>query len=154
VKVRPHPIAGAAVGQLNTLLLALPLTYGPRGVRVNTVAPGATLTSGNAATSAVLDAMTATTPAGVVITSPTPYCSSPPTTPASGASPPPAPPDPRPTPTNERAGESAAPTAAARCWTSYANSGMDFFGHGYGPLGRYDAPDVAGLETALRRARR
>lgn len=68
MKVRPHPIAGAAVGQLNTLLLALPLTYGPRGVRVNTVAPGATLTSGNAATSAVLDAMTATTPAGVVIT--------------------------------------------------------------------------------------
>lgn len=41
--------------------------YGPRGVRVNTVAPGATLTPGNAAASAVLDAMTASTPAGVVV---------------------------------------------------------------------------------------
>ena len=41
--------------------------YGPRGVRVNTVAPGATLTPGNEAARAVLDAMTATTPAGVVI---------------------------------------------------------------------------------------
>ncbi len=41
--------------------------YGPRGVRVNTVAPGATLTPGNEAARAVLDAMTATTPAGVVV---------------------------------------------------------------------------------------
>jgi len=41
--------------------------YGPRGVRVNTVAPGATLTPGNEAARAVLDAMTAATPAGVVV---------------------------------------------------------------------------------------
>ncbi|WP_420596365.1 SDR family NAD(P)-dependent oxidoreductase [Deinococcus sp.] len=38
--------------------------YGPRGVRVNTVAPGATATPGNAAFSAALDAMTAGTVAG------------------------------------------------------------------------------------------
>lgn len=41
--------------------------YGPRGVRVNTVAPGATLTPGNEAARAALDAMAATTPAGVPI---------------------------------------------------------------------------------------
>ncbi|GAB4083122.1 SDR family oxidoreductase [Modestobacter muralis] len=41
--------------------------FGPRGVRVNTVAPGVTLTPGNEAARAVLDAMTATTPAGVVV---------------------------------------------------------------------------------------
>jgi NAD(P)-dependent dehydrogenase (short-subunit alcohol dehydrogenase family) len=41
--------------------------YGPRGVRVNTVAPGATLTPGNEAARAALDSLTAATPAGVVI---------------------------------------------------------------------------------------
>ncbi|MDX2848705.1 SDR family NAD(P)-dependent oxidoreductase [Streptomyces sp. PA03-3a] len=41
--------------------------YGPRGVRVNAVAPGATLTPGNEAARAALDAMTAATPAGVVV---------------------------------------------------------------------------------------
>ena len=41
--------------------------YGPRGVRVNAVAPGATLTPGNEAARPVLDQMTANTPAGVVV---------------------------------------------------------------------------------------
>ena len=41
--------------------------YGSRGVRVNTVAPGATLTPGNEASRPVLDAMTAGTPAGTVV---------------------------------------------------------------------------------------
>lgn len=41
--------------------------YGSRGVRVNTVAPGVTLTPGNEAARAVLDALTARTPAGVVV---------------------------------------------------------------------------------------
>ncbi|MEJ5913506.1 SDR family NAD(P)-dependent oxidoreductase [Pseudokineococcus sp. 1T1Z-3] len=38
--------------------------YGPSGVRVNTVAPGATSTPGNAEAEAAVAAMTATTPAG------------------------------------------------------------------------------------------
>jgi NAD(P)-dependent dehydrogenase (short-subunit alcohol dehydrogenase family) len=41
--------------------------FGPSGVRVNTVAPGVTLTPGNAAFGPVLDAMTANTPAGSVV---------------------------------------------------------------------------------------
>ena|GEM_PF-133401 len=41
--------------------------YGPSGVRVNTVAPGVTLTPGNEAFREVLDQMTASTPAGVVV---------------------------------------------------------------------------------------
>lgn len=40
---------------------------GPHGVRVNTVAPGATLTPGNEAARQVLDVMAASTPAGVLV---------------------------------------------------------------------------------------
>lgn len=41
--------------------------YGPAGVRVNTVAPGATSTPGNAGSEAALAAMTSTTPAGAPV---------------------------------------------------------------------------------------
>jgi NAD(P)-dependent dehydrogenase (short-subunit alcohol dehydrogenase family) len=41
--------------------------YGRRGVRVNSVAPGVTLTPGNEAYRTVLDQMTASTPAGSVV---------------------------------------------------------------------------------------
>jgi NAD(P)-dependent dehydrogenase (short-subunit alcohol dehydrogenase family) len=41
--------------------------YGPYEVRVNTVAPGVTLTPGNEASRTVLDQMAATTPAGVLV---------------------------------------------------------------------------------------
>ncbi|WDF32758.1 SDR family NAD(P)-dependent oxidoreductase [Arthrobacter agilis] len=54
----------AAVEQLTRSWSA---EFGPRGVRVNTVSPGATLTPGNEAARAVLVAMTAGTPAGVVV---------------------------------------------------------------------------------------
>ena len=36
----------------------------------------------------------------------------------------------------------------------YANTGMEFFAPGASPVGFYDVADVAGLEGALRRARR
>ncbi|MFP7833918.1 SDR family NAD(P)-dependent oxidoreductase [Marisediminicola sp. LYQ134] len=41
--------------------------FGPRGVRVTAVAPGVTLTPGNEGARPVLDAMAASTPAGVVV---------------------------------------------------------------------------------------
>ena len=41
--------------------------YGPRGVRVNAVAPGATSTPGNAGAADVLAVMTKSTPAGVPV---------------------------------------------------------------------------------------
>lgn len=65
-----HPFAAlytaskAAVEQLTRSWSA---EFGPRGVRVNTVSPGATLTPGNEEARGVLEAMTARTPAGVVV---------------------------------------------------------------------------------------
>jgi NAD(P)-dependent dehydrogenase (short-subunit alcohol dehydrogenase family) len=41
--------------------------FGPAGIRVNTVAPGVTLTPGNDGYRDILDQMTASTPAGVVV---------------------------------------------------------------------------------------
>jgi NAD(P)-dependent dehydrogenase (short-subunit alcohol dehydrogenase family) len=54
----------AAIEQLTRSWAA---EFGPHGVRVNTVSPGVTLTPGNAEFRAVLDQLTATTPAGAVI---------------------------------------------------------------------------------------
>ena len=54
----------AAVEQMTRTWAA---EFGPRGVNVNTVAPGATTTPGNAADADVLDAMTAGTPAGTPV---------------------------------------------------------------------------------------
>ncbi|MFJ4297609.1 SDR family NAD(P)-dependent oxidoreductase [Curtobacterium sp. NPDC089689] len=59
-----YPATKAAVEQLTRAWAA---EYGPRGVRVVTVAPGATATPGNAGSADVLAAMTQGTPAGVPV---------------------------------------------------------------------------------------
>lgn len=58
-----YPATKAALEQLTRAWAA---EFGPSGVRVNAVAPGATLTPGNADSLAVLEAMTAASPAGRV----------------------------------------------------------------------------------------
>jgi 3-oxoacyl-[acyl-carrier protein] reductase len=59
-----YPATKAAVEQLTRAWAA---EFGPSGVRVNTVSPGATSTPGNADSADVLAAMTAGTPAGIPV---------------------------------------------------------------------------------------
>lgn len=59
-----YPATKAAVEQLTRAWAA---EFGPAGVRVNTVSPGATSTPGNADSADALAAMTAGTPAGVPV---------------------------------------------------------------------------------------